>query len=96
MHALWHAQGHKEGLQRKAAERAADLRAKREQLAAAHADNEGMRARIAAQTISRDDVVRMNHERCAHAPLPLQGCLTTRHPLIHRSSGTHGAHDCAP
>jgi hypothetical protein len=66
----WHgrAQGHKEGLQRKVAERQADLRARREQLSAAHADNEAMRARIAAQTISRDDVIRMNHERRAFPP----------------------------
>ena len=63
-------QGHKEGLLRKAAERQADLQAKRAALGSAEADNGGMRARIAAQTISRDDVIRMNHERCVRGRAP--------------------------
>lgn len=62
-------QGHKEGLQRKVTERQADARSKQAKLDQAHADNEAMRARIASQTVSRDDVIRMNHERCARCTL---------------------------
>ena len=75
------AQAAKEGLARKIAERQADLQAKRVALAAADSDNDSMRARIAAQTISRDDVIRMNHERCARAP-PARLIRLNRSPAI--------------
>ncbi|CAL8470906.1 g10448 [Coccomyxa elongata] len=60
---LTNLQSQKEGLQRKVAERTADLRSKQQQLAAVEQENVEMRAKIATQTVSRDDVIRMNQER---------------------------------
>jgi len=45
------------------AERQADVAAQQQELAAVEAENEGLRARIAAQTIHPQDVMRMNAEK---------------------------------
>ena len=58
-----HEQAHKASLTRKLAERQADVAAQQQQLAAAEAEAEGLRARIAAQTVHPRDVLRMNQER---------------------------------
>ena len=58
-----HPQAHKASLQRKLAERQADVAAQGGELAAAERENEGLRARVAAQTVHPQDVMRMNQEK---------------------------------
>ncbi|KAK9842247.1 hypothetical protein WJX81_002558 [Elliptochloris bilobata] len=62
-------QGHKAALARKLGERQADVRAKQEQLAAVEQETAELRARVAAQTVNREDVVRMTTERQKQAGL---------------------------
>ena len=56
-------QAHKASLQRKLAERKADVAAQQAELAGVERENEGLQGRIAAQTIHPQDVMRMNQER---------------------------------
>lgn len=56
-------QAHKASLQRKLVERQADVAAQQQELAGVEAENEALRARIAAQTIHPQDVMRMNAEK---------------------------------
>ena len=56
-------QAHKASLQRKLAERQADLAAQAGELAGVERENEALRARIAAQTVHPADVMRMNQEK---------------------------------
>eukprot|EP00798_Chlamydomonas_sp_ICE-L_P031181 gene31181-6325_t len=56
-------QGLKTSLQRKLAEREADLRSKTEAMAAAQAENDQLKAKVAAQPFSKTDVNRMVMER---------------------------------
>lgn len=56
-------QAHKASLQRKLAERQADVAAQQAELEAVERENEGLRARIAAQTVHPADVMRMNQEK---------------------------------
>ena len=62
-HVNSHAQAHKATLQRKVAERKADLSAKQAQRARAEAECAELAARVAAQTYSKEDVVRMTAEK---------------------------------
>ena len=55
---------HKASLQRKLAERQADVAAQGAELAAVEAENEGLRGRIAVQTVHPQDVMRMNQDKC--------------------------------
>lgn len=59
-------QAHKASLQRKLAERKADVAAQQAELAGVERENEGLQGRIAAQTIHPQDVMRMNQERAKH------------------------------
>jgi SMC interacting uncharacterized protein involved in chromosome segregation len=54
---------HKASLQRKLAERQADVAAQGAELAAVEAENEGLRGRIAVQTVHPQDVMRMNQDK---------------------------------
>lgn len=56
-------QAHKATLQRKVAERKADLTAKQVQRAAAEAESAELAARVAAQTYSKEDVKRMTADK---------------------------------
>ncbi|KAL4420345.1 hypothetical protein ABPG77_006152 [Micractinium sp. CCAP 211/92] len=56
-------QAHKASLQRKLAERQADVAAQQQELAGVEAENEGLRARIATQTVHPQDVMRMNADK---------------------------------
>ncbi|PRW33702.1 Kinetochore NDC80 [Chlorella sorokiniana] len=56
-------QAHKTSLQRKLAERQADVAAQAAELAAVEKENEQLRARIAVQTVHPADVMRMNQEK---------------------------------
>lgn len=56
-------QAHKASLQRKLAERQADVAAQQQELAGVEAENEGLRARIAMQTVHPQDVMRMNADK---------------------------------
>ncbi len=56
-------QAHKASLQRKLQERQADVAAQQQELAGVERENEGLRARIAVQTIHPQDVMRMNQEK---------------------------------
>jgi kinetochore protein NDC80 len=56
---------HRASLQRKVAERSADVGAQTAELGAAEADNEALRARVAAQTVHPADVARMARDRAA-------------------------------
>ncbi|KAI3425309.1 hypothetical protein D9Q98_009074 [Chlorella vulgaris] len=56
-------QTHKASLQRKLAERQADVAAQQAELAGAEREAEGLRGRIAVQTVHPQDVMRMNQER---------------------------------
>jgi hypothetical protein len=58
-------QGMRETIQRKATERQSEVDARRAAIAAATADNETLRSTVAAQPLSKADVQRMAHERCA-------------------------------
>ncbi len=62
-------QAHKATLQRKIAERGAELAAKQQQRAAAEAERAALEARVAAQTFSKEDVQRMTAEKCARRTL---------------------------
>mmetsp|Transcript_33184 Transcript_33184/g.73361 ORF Transcript_33184/g.73361 Transcript_33184/m.73361 type:complete len:629 (+) Transcript_33184:314-2200(+) len=53
----------KQSLQRKLAERQADLKAKQDAMAAAQTENEALRARVAAQPVNKADLQRMIMER---------------------------------
>ena len=55
---------HKATLQRKVAERSAELTAKQQQRAAAEAERTALEARVAAQTFSKEDVLRMTADKC--------------------------------
>ena len=57
-------QAHKATLQRKVAERTAELTAKQQQRTAAEAERAALEARIAAQTFSKEDVQRMTADKC--------------------------------
>ncbi len=50
-------------LQRKITERAADVAAAQDELSAVERENEGLRTRVASQTVHPADIVRMNQER---------------------------------
>ena len=69
-------QSHKQSLQRKLQERKAELESKQEQLASTLQESDAMRAVIAGQTVNKDDVVRMNQEKCAMSLCP-HTCLTS-------------------
>lgn len=56
-------QSHKQSLQRKLQERKAEVESKQEQLGSTLLESDAMRAVIAAQTVNKDDVVRMNQEK---------------------------------
>ena len=56
-------QSHKQGLQRKLQERQAEVESKQQQLASTLQESQAMRAVIAAQTVNKDDVARMNQEK---------------------------------
>jgi hypothetical protein len=61
--ALASEQSHKASLQRKLAERQADVAAQAGELAGVEAENEVLRARVAAQTVHPQDVMRMNADK---------------------------------
>jgi type II secretory pathway component PulM len=56
-------QTHKASLQRKLAERQADVAAQAAELAGVERESEALRARIATQTVHPADVQRMNQEK---------------------------------
>jgi len=62
-------QAHKATLQRKVAERGAELAAKQQQRAAAEAERTALEVRVAAQTFSREDVQRMTADKCGLSSL---------------------------
>ncbi|KAK9828671.1 hypothetical protein WJX72_001447 [[Myrmecia] bisecta] len=78
-------QNHKQTLLRKTQERQADLKSKQDQLLAASQENEEMKEKIAAQTVNRDDVIRMNNERTKQAEI-LQSVAASREALERRVS----------
>lgn len=56
-------QAHKASLQRKLAERQADVAAQAAELAGVERENEALRTRVAAQTVHPQDVMRMNQDK---------------------------------
>ena len=56
-------QTHKQSLQRKLHERQVEVQSKQEQLSSVLAESDAMRGIIAAQTVNKDDVARMNQEK---------------------------------
>ncbi|KAL3162304.1 hypothetical protein ABBQ32_009992 [Trebouxia sp. C0010 RCD-2024] len=76
-------QSHKQSLQRKLQERKAEVESKQEQLASTLLESDAMRAVIAGQTVNKDDVVRMNQEKCKQAEI-LAGVCGQREALERR------------
>lgn len=58
-------QTHKQSLQRKLQERQVELSSKQQQLSSTLQESDALRAVIASQTVNKDDVARMNQEKCA-------------------------------
>lgn len=56
-------QTHKQSLLRKLQERQVEVQSKQEQLSSILAESDAMRGVIAAQTVNKDDVARMNQEK---------------------------------
>ncbi|DBA77729.1 hypothetical protein WJX79_003286 [Trebouxia sp. C0005] len=76
-------QSHKQSLQRKLQERHVELQSKQEQLGSVLQESDALRAVIAGQTINKDDVVRMNQEKCKQSEI-LAGVCGQREALERR------------
>lgn len=76
-------QSHKQSLQRKLQERHVEVQSKQEQLGSVLQESDALRAVIAGQTFNKDDVVRMNQEKCKQAEI-LAGVCGQRETLERR------------